>query len=307
MVIPERSSRVKKWIINTKTIRWAISLAAFVLFLTLVTSIVSLRYLAHKGDFEEALLKNQYLEGQVQSLQNKLSTSDATLVRIQNFEQKLRSLARLDTPASSEAGIGPISKEDQALMNQERLGREVGRLSSANQVPSEYVYRMRSLELSIEDLHSRASLQEQSLQEVYELLKDQESLLSATPSVWPAKGWVTSRFGYRISPFTGLKQLHDGLDIAAPLGTKVNAPADGVVTHVSTDSGYGKVLVINHGYGVVTRYGHNSEIMVKVGQRVSRGDLVSLVGNTGRSTGSHLHYEVRVNGIPVNPSRYILN
>ena len=101
--------------------------------------------------------------------------------------------------------------------------------------------------------------------------------------------------------------MHHGLDIAAPFGTSVRAPADGIVSYVGYDGGYGKLVSIDHGYGVVTRYGHNAQIHVKLGQRIKRGEKISSVGNTGRSTGPHLHYEVRVNDVPVDPSKYILD
>ncbi len=306
MVIPEKSSRVKKWLVSRRVVHWAIGLAVLLFTVGLITTIASLRYVAHRGEFEQAILQNQYLEGKLQVLGNEIATAKATLVRVQNFEQKLRVLARLDTQPS-QAGIGPISPEDEKALGNAQPPEMTVAMATSEEISPEYAYRMRSLELSIDDLHSRSTLQEQSLQEVYELLRDQETLLSSTPSIWPARGWVTSGFGYRVSPFTGIRQLHEGLDIAGPVGSKIHAPADGVVTHVETEAGYGKVLVLNHGYGIVTRFAHNSENLVKMGQTVKRGDVIALIGNTGRSTGPHCHYEVRVNGIPVNPMRYILN
>ncbi|MFH1263115.1 MAG: M23 family metallopeptidase [Pseudomonadota bacterium] len=308
MVIPERHSRVRKWIVPSRAVRWGVALAGLLVLTGVVSSFLALRYFAKRGEFEQALLKNNYLEGQLQLLQNRVSAADTTMVRIQNFEQKLRVLARVDRPESA-GGYGPISSEEEQAMLRDETdpgGTLVASLGP-KEAPFEYATKVRSLELTIEGLTKRASLQEQSLQELYELLKDQESLLSSTPSIWPAHGWITSSFGYRVSPFTGEKQLHEGIDISAPPGTKVFAPADGVVTNTITEEGYGKVVAINHGYGIVTRFAHNSEIKVKVGQRIHRGEMISTIGNTGRSTGPHVHYEVRVNGIPVNPTRYILN
>jgi len=307
MLIPERSSHVRKWIVPVRAVRWALGLAASLVVVGIFTTFMTLRYVAKQGEFQEAVLKSQYLEGEIQRLQNKISTADATIVRVQNFERKLRVLARIDAKPTHLEGIGPITPEDEQALGGGETQLDGTLVASAEGVPASTKFRMRSLELSVDDLHSRATLQEQSLQELYELLKDQDSLLSSTPSIWPAQGWLTSQFGYRVSPFTGIRQLHAGLDIAAPVGTKVTAAADGIVTQAITDPHYGKVVIINHGYGVVTRYGHNSEVMVKPGQRVRRGDVISMIGSTGRATGPHLHYEIHVNGIPVNPSRYILN
>jgi murein DD-endopeptidase MepM/ murein hydrolase activator NlpD len=308
MVVPDRSSRVKKWVVSSHLIRWGVVVVAFFVLIGIVTTLASLRYIARRGEFEQALVTNHYLEGQLQILQNRLSTADATIVRVQNLEQKLRSLANLDRLETS-GGYGPISgAEEQILLKGAQSSGTLVASVEPREVPPEYGTKVRSLELTIDGLSNRASLQEQSLQELYELLKDQQSLLASQPSIWPTQGWVTSNFGYRISPFTGERQLHDGLDIAsAQPGAKVVATADGVVTRTGSEEGYGKVVAVNHGYGIVTRYGHNSEILVKEGQRVKRGDPIALVGSTGRATGPHVHYEVRVNGVPVNPARYILN
>ena len=110
-----------------------------------------------------------------------------------------------------------------------------------------------------------------------------------------------------MSPFSGRPVMHSGLDIAASPGAPIHAPADGIVSFAGYDPGYGKLVSIDHGYGVVTRFGHTSAIMVEVGQKVKRRDVIASVGNTGRSTGPHLHYEVRVNNVPVDPSNYVLD
>ena len=115
----------------------------------------------------------------------------------------------------------------------------------------------------------------------------------------------SSGFGYRRDPKTGGRRLHKGSDFAGRTGTDIFATADGIVTHAGWQSGYGKLVTIQHAFGIETKYAHNSNLRVKVGQRVSRGDHIADMGNTGRSTGTHLHYEVRVNGKPVNPMIYI--
>jgi murein DD-endopeptidase MepM/ murein hydrolase activator NlpD len=155
-------------------------------------------------------------------------------------------------------------------------------------------------------LETEASRQEQSLRELQEYFDDQRSLLASTPSIWPTRGWVTSDFGTRVDPITAARKMHQGLDIATPHGQPIYTPSDATVVFAGTEGGYGKVLVLDHGYGVKTRYGHLAEIFVKPGDHIARGEKVGAVGNTGRSTGPHLHYEVRVNGIPENPRKFIL-
>jgi murein DD-endopeptidase MepM/ murein hydrolase activator NlpD len=152
---------------------------------------------------------------------------------------------------------------------------------------------------------SLVSQQEASFKEISSYLNKQRSILAATPSIWPINGWITSGFGKRASPLTGEPGRHYGVDIANVVGTPIHATADGLVVYAGWENGYGRVVVIEHGYGFSTRYGHCSSVDVKVGDEVKRGQIISYVGSSGRSTGSHLHYEVRIHGIPVDPEKYL--
>jgi murein DD-endopeptidase MepM/ murein hydrolase activator NlpD len=129
--------------------------------------------------------------------------------------------------------------------------------------------------------------------------------LETVPSLWPVRGQVTTGFGQRLDPFSGEGVFHSGLDISAPFGTRVDAPADGIVLQSGPESGYGNEIVIDHGFGMTTKYGHLSKIFVVVGQDVKRGQVIGAVGMTGKATGPHLHYEVIVNDTPVNPTKYL--
>ncbi len=128
---------------------------------------------------------------------------------------------------------------------------------------------------------------------------------SATPSIWPVQGQITAGFGQRLDPLSGEGAFHAGLDISAPLGTRVEAAADGIVFFAGPEAGYGNTVLVDHGYGITTKYGHLSKISVLVGQEVKRGQMIGAVGMTGKTTGPHLHYEVRVHETPVNPARYL--
>ena len=145
------------------------------------------------------------------------------------------------------------------------------------------------------------------IHELDQHLLDKESFLHSTPTLMPANGHLTSNYGPRMSPYAGRIKMHEGLDIGAPIGTPIVAPADGVVTFSGPKPGFGNFVQIDHGYGVETIFGHASTLAVKKGQKVTRGDKIATVGNTGYSTGPHVHYEVRVNGTPVDPLYYVLN
>jgi murein DD-endopeptidase MepM/ murein hydrolase activator NlpD len=128
---------------------------------------------------------------------------------------------------------------------------------------------------------------------------------NSAPNLWPVEGQVTASFGERIDPFNGEGAFHSGVDISASVGSPVIAPADGVVTFADFLGGYGRAIMVDHGHGISTRYGHLSSLAVTAGQYVHRGDTIGFVGTSGRSTGPHLHYEVRINDVPVNPYKYL--
>jgi murein DD-endopeptidase MepM/ murein hydrolase activator NlpD len=156
-------------------------------------------------------------------------------------------------------------------------------------------------------LQTEAVSEEHVLEELSEAATARSARWASTPSVWPVKGWVTSGFGPRVSPFTGQAAIHEGLDIGTAPNSPVQAPAAGRVTVTGFDAKMGNLIAIDHGYGIETQYGHLAKVLVKNGQKVKRGDLIGLVGSTGFSTGPHLHYLIKINNQPVNPQRYILN
>jgi murein DD-endopeptidase MepM/ murein hydrolase activator NlpD len=164
----------------------------------------------------------------------------------------------------------------------------------------------RILQGEIDTLRDRSRQLESSFKVLDTAFQKQALTLSSTPGIFPVRGLLGNGYGWRRDPFTGIRDFHKGLDVIAPQGTGVVAPADGIVTRVGPAGGFGVSVLIAHGEGVVTRYGHLQAAKVKVGQRVKRGDPVAAVGSTGRSTGPHLHYEVLVHGRNVDPVKYII-
>ena len=138
-------------------------------------------------------------------------------------------------------------------------------------------------------------------------LLDKDSILKSTPTLLPTRGWITSYYGPRISPTSGRLRMHEGIDIGAKMGTPIVASADGRVVFAGVKPGFGKFVQIDHGYGIESFYAHNKKLFVKKGEVINRGRLVAAIGNTGASTGPHLHYEIRVNGTPVDPLYFILD
>jgi len=323
MVIPDRKSKVRKIVIAASYLKLLICLSAVVAILIAAVFVDYGSLLSQSIENKRLHTENAELRQQFQVVEEKLNSVEATLDRIKTFSTKLKLITAVNDPDRAlNLAMGPVSKTEKAV---EELKESVEQRAPASRILDEPLFKPKSLqeltagELAREEDHDYAKLsvrldqvakvtqlREQGVMELWEFLQDRSALLSATPSMKPAAGWYTSTFGYRVSPYTDKPMMHEGLDIAASPGTPVYAPADGVVSFSGYDAGYGKLIVIDHGYGVETRYGHNSELHVKVGQKVRRGERIAAVGNTGRSTGPHLHYEIRVNGEPTDPVKYIL-
>lgn len=222
-----------------------------------------------------------------------------------HLQDTLTAIARRDEQVRLLAGLDPIDPD----VLQAGIGGPAGASSEHRQLLESSASGLRALEVSTDlaALLRRADLVAASFNEVVDSLQTHKTLLERTPSIMPTAGWLTSRFSReRFHPIYHEARPHQGIDVAAPAGTPIVAPADGRVTDVRTGIGYGKMLTIDHGNGLVTRYAHCSQILVKVGQRVRRNDRIALVGKTGIATAPHLHYEVIVSGRPVDPWNYVL-
>ena len=157
----------------------------------------------------------------------------------------------------------------------------------------------------VQELMAKVEEREKSFDEIKKYVGDKRSFLASKPTAWPVRGWVSSRFGRRDSPFSGDRGFHAGIDIANDKGTPIRAAADGTVKFSGWEGGYGKLVVLDHGNGYTTLYGHSSELLVSVGQKIRRGTMIARMGETGEATGPHLHYEVRRYGAAVNPMQYL--
>lgn len=245
------------------------------------------------------------------------------LSSMKEVNQRLRVMLGIETPKTGDQLNGRGGEETplpegttfNSTDKPARGGTELQANASAGQadVPASESTELGQQELvaavqeGITWLVKEADVQEQTLQELSLAAEQKSSRWAATPSIWPVKGWVTSGFGPRVSPFTEKPAWHDGLDIGAAANAPVQAPAQGRVTNVGFDSKLGNVVKLDHGFGIETLYGHLAKALVKEGQRVKRGDVVGLVGSSGLATGPHLHYMVKVNGQTFDPTKYILD
>ena len=293
VILPNPTSKTYRFSISKKTLKILIGvLSVTVLSLTLFI----IQYFSITKEMWE--LKALRKETAVQKLQLQTFATSITdlkkqMTRLKEMDTKLRVITDIAPPSQVAQNFGMGGPEEPTLFDSDVQGS-----------PERLVQKMQE---EVKTLRTEAMLQELSFEELTEAMRDRRSLWASTPSIWPVKGWLSSGFGNRVSPFTGDRMMHNGIDVATRRDTPVIAPANGVVSHEGFDSGLGRVIKINHGYGMQTIYGHLAKSNVRMGQRVKRGDAIGWVGNTGLSTGPHLHYEVYINGLPVNPLRYIIN
>lgn len=302
--------------------KFGLFLLVFLVFTLLAGFIDYFGLLAQSVENRKLKIENVNLQKKFQVVEGKLDSLQSAMDRVGAMTNKLRLITDTHLKDRAERLSFPsqINAEDQRNNQTERLSTEefleqdpsIGQDSPVNTIKGEVAAEKSSanyttLVVKIDEAVQESMLKEQSVLELWEALSDSQSILAATPSIKPTRGPIGSRFGYRIDPINGKMKMHAGLDIVVSPGTLVRAPADGVVSFAGWDDQYGKLVSIDHGYGVLTRYAHNSQLFVQVGQKVSKYDVISATGSTGRSTGPHLHYEVRVNGVPVDPANYILD
>lgn len=231
---------------------------------------------------------------QIELFANQINALKAEMVALNEFEHKIRIVANLEDKNNPGGlfGIGGAFPED---------------LDAQKMIKDDHHGLMREMHNQIDGLELAAQTQTGDLETLLEQLEMKRNILAGTPAIKPAKGWLSCNFGYRKSPFTGKREFHKGLDIATNSGSPIWATADGIVSFSGKKGYMGNMIVLDHGHGMLTRYGHCKKLLKKRGEAVKRGEIIALVGNSGRSTGSHVHYEVHLNGLPVNPKDYILD
>ena len=292
MIIPRRKSAVTKISISTALIR---GLFIGSILAVLLTFYVMYDYASIKRDkLELTRLRTQTKEQsqQIHDLALKVDAFADRMEELKQFDKKLRIVANYQTGRDKKLPLGIGGSNSEEARIREYLNHDQEKL-------------LTGMRKGLTKLNDDAGMREKSFNELMSFLREQKSLFAATPSIWPVKGWVTSEFGTRESPFNSGAEFHNGIDIATRLGKEIVATADGLITEVAYRPDDGNIIKIDHSHSISSAYAHLSRVAVKQGVRVKRGDLIGYVGDTGRSTGSHLHYAVYINKVPVNPRKYL--
>jgi len=293
VLVTHGAGRARNWSISYPLV-W-LSVILFLAFLSVFGFFFRSYYTKTVDKYTLSRLRaeNVLLRERLTAFERKLDQLSSTMMQLVESDTRLRVMANLETIDEDVRKLGVGG----SLPNEEEL-REV------NPAVAEEV---ESVSSNLDELIRQTELQFRSFQEIKSHLEKANDLRDHTPSIRPCAGWMVSGFGYRKDPFTRTRKFHEGLDIGAPVGTPVYATADGTVESIKYYTrGYGLTVVLDHGYGYKTVYAHLSISKVKRYQRVSRGEVIGLVGNSGKSTGPHLHYEVRVTGQARNPLTYII-
>ena len=248
---------------------------------------------------QEMKEQNALHEQQLEMMREKTASLQEKMDKMDALDQELRQMVK-------GAGTGDSPKGDGGVAGQQKKSPDVSHadynelLHATSRLETKTNARIISF-ITLKTVLSDTAGQQ--VREMQQLSKQYQA--SNYPSIWPVNGTITSNFGYRGNPIGGGTGFHEGVDIAVDYGTPVRVTASGKVTMAGWVDGYGNLVEVDHGGGFVTRYGHNSMLLVVVGQEVKTGDIISLAGSTGRSTGPHVHYEVRVNGTPTDPMLFL--
>jgi murein DD-endopeptidase MepM/ murein hydrolase activator NlpD len=328
IVVPDEATAVRRFQVSRQVIKYGPWAAVLIAVLAIAGSIDYVRLRLNAIDVDRLRQQTSEQREELDTLAGNLTSLEAEFDRLWEFERKVRVIADLpgalveaEFPEASRVGLGggleepesPAPESDAQVSAEAETSTPRGQGGPEDEAPP--LPRTASLELDEQALVRtragtrrlaiRATTQSMSFEELVEDLEGKRHRLASTPSIWPTEGWVTSGYGFRTSPFTGHRTFHAGLDIASDFGTPVVAPARGRVVFAGRKGPLGKSLVIDHGFGLQTSYGHAAEIHVKKGESVERGQRIASVGSTGRSTGPHLHYSMAADGRSLKPRDYI--
>jgi len=292
VLVPHGSEPSRIVEVSYNLLRGVVAIVGVLVVLGLLVGYLTLSHTTDLTRTARLQQENASLAREIGELHGRLTSLADTLSTISQRDAHIRVLANLEPidPQVQKAGIGGPGSSDLDVTGLSGLAR-----------------RSAEVRVDLGALIRRANLLASSFKEAADSLAFHRARLAATPSIMPTQGWLSSAFSaMRAHPILHLARPHEGIDVSAPMGSPIEAPAAGVVTEAGWETGYGNTITINHGYGIVTKFAHASKLLVKNGQRVARGQRIALVGNSGLATGPHLHYEVHVNGRPVDPLKYVL-
>lgn len=282
--VPHARAKFRKLKVSHRLLFSVVSLVTSSLCLSTFFSVQYFTSLSQTHELSNLRRENKDLQVANESFSKSVESLRTQMRTVEDKTRKLAIIAGISTlDETAQGGVGGVRQTDEFSGGVNAYRDDIDKMS----------FRSHRIQRDLSVLQAKFEAQSQQL--------------SSTPSIAPVRGILTDGFGGRSDPFTGEAGTHNAVDISSAMGQPVRAPADGIVVKSEWANGYGNVVFVSHGYGYSTRYGHLQSFAVRPGQRIKRGEVIGYVGSTGRSTGPHLHYEVRLNNNPVNPLEYILN
>ena len=302
IVVPGNAAKTKRIHVSTLTVRMLALLGVLIVPVFAGAVFSTIHYQNKLLALKNQMLEENQIVEQKELLSAKLQNIERALSKTQLSMEQLKGDLSMDVSAI-QTGVGPLDPElaiDAKAAGLPKISESIdsflekgGKLNVA------------TVNTKVHDYDEELETLQSEIESIYTLNEDKIKYLSAMPNVMPVDGWITSGFGIRHHPLAGNFKMHYGIDIASPTGTIVRAPSDGRVVLADYSGGYGNKVVMDHGFGVSTVFAHASELLVKKGDIVKKGDPLASVGSTGSSTGPHVHYEVHVDGIPTDPLQFV--
>ena len=308
IIVPKDKARTRTFKVSGFSLKVLMVSVVLSVPLFLVSVLSTIHYQNRLITLKRANYENQKLLENKKELIIKLSAVEKSLTQMDDNVNRLGHVLDID-PQGMQTGLGPVYDIDSYVDDDKNPSFDKVEIDTETLV-KEWLEQNGEITTGkfhkkLVDLQSQSDYLSKRIESLFEQNKEKIRFVSATPTVLPVAGWVTSEFGMRVHPLSHRFRMHYGMDIASPKGTPIKAPADGMVVYAGVSSGYGNVVVIDHGYGISSLMAHASKLDVKIGQQISRGEVVALVGSTGAASGNHLHYEIRVDGIPTDPMTFV--
>ena len=288
IVISGKKNRTANFLVPAWVLIGAGTLVLFLVFLFLYNLTHFTSREIDRGRITSLRGENKLVALELDRIEQELTALNQQIDTLQEYDQKLRTYASLEPLNRDRPDLGIGGGTVNADSNRMALD-DIGQIRAA-----------------LDEMVRRAQIQSQSFRDLLAIFDQRTYARSHTPSIIPVQGWFMSGFGYRLDPFTGIVKIHEGIDIAAPVGTPIVAPADGSILSAGEKPGFGITVEIDHGTGLRTFFAHLQRVTVEPGASIKRGDIIGYVGLTGKTTGPHVHYEIRRDGLAANPMNFIL-
>ncbi len=288
IVISGKKNRTANFLVPAWVLIGAGTLVLFLVFLFLYNLTHFTSREIDRGRITSLRGENKLVALELDRIERELTALNQQIDTLQEYDQKLRTYASLEPLNRDRPDLGIGGGTVNADSNRMALD-DIGQIKAA-----------------LDEMVRRAQIQSQSFRDLLAIFDQRTYARSHTPSIIPVQGWFMSGFGYRLDPFTGIVKIHEGIDIAAPVGTPIVAPADGSILSAGEKPGFGITVEIDHGTGLRTFFAHMQRVTVEPGASIKRGDIIGYVGLTGKTTGPHVHYEIRRDGLAANPMNFIL-